>query len=306
MSDMAYAVHTRSCTYLLDDDGICRWTLAPTGTPVPGADRYLGAQFVACLDVREEGGLVGELRIGAAALFARSEGGRLVLLRTPLIEFVEHRPDDEDDASAVAEPSPPEPRESLPSYTPYVEPAPAYAPRPTAAPPAYAAHEHRAREYSAPEYAAPEYSAPAYAAPAYAAPAYSAPEPTAPAYSAPEPRAPAYSSPEKTAPFPTPTYAAPAYAAPAYAAPASVATAPLPLPVAPPRMFPAPRAPLPPTPAFASEPDIDLDEELDVEELATFSEVTLTIPLYRPEKQRAPPPPLPPRRGVVGPGRRLR
>ncbi|MEO5729354.1 MAG: hypothetical protein ABI134_35880, partial [Byssovorax sp.] len=132
---MAYAVHTRSCTYLLDDDGICRWTLAPTGVPVPGADRYLGAQFVACLDVREVGGLVGELRIGAAALFARSEGGRLVLLRTPLIEFVEHRPDDAD-ASTAAEPSPPPPaRESLPSYTPHVEPPPAYAPRPSAPPP---------------------------------------------------------------------------------------------------------------------------------------------------------------------------
>ncbi len=242
---MAYAVHTRSCTYLLDDDGICRWTLAPTGIPVPGADRYLGAQFVACLDVREAGGLVGELRIGAAALFARSEGGRLVLLRTPLIEFVEHRPDDAD-ASTAAEPSPPPPaRESLPSYTPHVGPPPAYAPRP------------------------------------------SAPEPSAPGYPAP--------------PCAEPAYAAPAHVAPAHVAPTYVATAPLPRPVAPPRMFPAPRAPQ--APIYAPAPELDLDEEVDVEELVTFSEVTLTIPLYRPETQTAAPLP---RHRVIRPGRRLR
>jgi hypothetical protein len=246
MSDMAYAVHTRSCTYLLDDDGVCRWTLAPTGVPVPGADRYLGAQFVACLDVREQGGLVGELRVGAAALFARSEDGRFVLLRTPPIEFVEHRDDD-----ASAEPSPPQ-------YTPYQEPPPAYAPRPTAAPPVYAAPEHAAPP-AAPVYAAPVYSAPAYPAPAYSPPAYRAP---------PEPE------------------------------PESVATAPLPWPAVPP--WPRPAAP-----AYAPEPELALDDaDLDVEELVTFSEVTLTIPLYRPEARKSAPPL--PRRGVIGPGRRLR
>ncbi len=92
MADLTYAVHTATCTYLLDDDGICRWTHAPMGQVPPGAERCVGAQFVACLDMREEGGLVGELRIGASALFAREEGGRLVLLRTLPIEHVEIRP----------------------------------------------------------------------------------------------------------------------------------------------------------------------------------------------------------------------
>src|SRR5277367_523280 len=31
MSDLTYAVHTATCTYLLDEDGICRWTHVPTG-----------------------------------------------------------------------------------------------------------------------------------------------------------------------------------------------------------------------------------------------------------------------------------
>jgi hypothetical protein len=104
MFEMAYAVHTRSCTYLLDEDGVCRSTLSPTGTVVPGSERCVGAQFVACLDLAVAGGLVGELRIGAAALFAQHEGGRFVLLRTPAIERVEVRPRER---AVMAPPSPP-------------------------------------------------------------------------------------------------------------------------------------------------------------------------------------------------------
>lgn len=92
MPEMTYAVHTMTCTYLLDDDGVCRWTLSPSGLAAPGTDRCVGAQFVACLDLSAPGGLVGELVVGGAALFARSENGRLVLLRTPTIERVEYRP----------------------------------------------------------------------------------------------------------------------------------------------------------------------------------------------------------------------
>jgi|HubBroStandDraft_6_1064221.scaffolds.fasta_scaffold222419_3 hypothetical protein len=91
MTDITYAVHTASCTYLLDDEGICRWTIFPGGSTAPGTDRCVGAQFVACLDLRAEGGLLGELHIGASALFAREEQGRLVLLRTPPIERVDYR-----------------------------------------------------------------------------------------------------------------------------------------------------------------------------------------------------------------------
>ena len=301
MSDMAYAVHTRSCTYLLDDDGICRWTLAPTGVPVPGADRYLGAQFVACLDVREIGGLVGELRIGAAGLFARSENGRLVLLRTPTIEHVEHRPDGGDFvepaaapviaiANATAIPAARAPEPSLPAYTPYVEPLPAYAPRASAAPPPPAYTPPAPVAYAPP--APPVHATPVYlpppAAPVYVAPAYRAPEYTAPEYIAPD-------------------YCAPVYAEAAHSAPDDDApsTHTQPLPLAPPRTVPPPPGPY--AWPYALEPEIAPEdeylEEIDVEELVTFSEVTLTIPLYRPETQTVP---SAPRRGVIGPGRRLR
>jgi hypothetical protein len=94
MADMTYAVHTATCTYLLDDGGVCLWALTPGGRPAPDAERSVGAQFVACLDLRVEGGLSGELVVGAAALFVHREHGRLVLLRTALIEHVEHRDGD--------------------------------------------------------------------------------------------------------------------------------------------------------------------------------------------------------------------
>ena len=89
MSEIVYAVHTRACTYLLDEDGFCRWVLSRSGAK--SDDRCVGAQFVAALDLRSKGGLVGELRIGAQALFIRSEDGRFALIRTKPIEHVEVR-----------------------------------------------------------------------------------------------------------------------------------------------------------------------------------------------------------------------
>ena len=93
MAEMTYAVHTRTCIYLLDQEGVCGWAL-PTGEAPPiGAERCIGAQFVACLDLSVEGGLVGDLRLGTSALFARQENGRLVLLRTQAIEHVDLKPE---------------------------------------------------------------------------------------------------------------------------------------------------------------------------------------------------------------------
>ena len=311
---MAYAVHTRSCTYLLDDDGICRWTLAPTGVPVPGAERYLGAQFVACLDVREIGGLVGELRNGAAALFARSENGRLVLLRTPAIEFVEHRSDDDDPSAPAPAPAIAGPGE-LPSYAPEADPLPAYVPRPTAAPPRPALPSYPSR--------------PAAALPVYPPRPPAAPPPPAPAAFvplAPLVHAPLVHAPRRLPPLSPPASAAPTQRAPLQPGPRQPApTAALPegsptstdtLPLAPMHRLPVPSTRTPEAPPaarftyrepYASETEIEPEEEylseLDVEELVTFSEVTLTIPLYRPEAQTTPPAP---RRNVIGPGRRLR
>lgn len=99
---MTYAVHTDTCTYLLDDDGVCRWIVSPKGLMPNGASAAVGAQFVACLDLAIPGGLVGELRVGGAALFVRpDEDGRMVLLRTTPIRDVETRP--------VPAPAPPKP-----------------------------------------------------------------------------------------------------------------------------------------------------------------------------------------------------
>ncbi len=94
MSDILYAVHTKTCTYLLDEDGVCRWIVSPTGMVPPEVRRCLGAQFVASLDLRLPGGLAGELRIGAFGLFVArrdDDATKLVLLRTAAIQNVEFR-----------------------------------------------------------------------------------------------------------------------------------------------------------------------------------------------------------------------
>lgn len=138
MSDIVYAVHTRAGTYLLDDDGFCRWVLSRSGAR--SDDRCVGAQFVAALDLRSKGGLVGELRIGSCALFIRSENGRFILIRTKPIEHVEIRDGNseaEDPYQADEHPTEPEPEPVvLPSHHAVagVFNAPASAPEPVALP----------------------------------------------------------------------------------------------------------------------------------------------------------------------------
>ena len=88
--EMAWAVHTRTCTYLLDQDGICRWIVARQGAVPPHVRQCMGAQFVACLDLESKGGLLPDLRPGAMGLFVRvNEQGRMVLLRTAPIKRVD-------------------------------------------------------------------------------------------------------------------------------------------------------------------------------------------------------------------------
>lgn len=96
--DLAYAVHTATCTYLLDDDGVCRWIVSAQGLAPSHVKQAVGAQFVACLDLKEPGGLAGDLRVGGMALLARYDGDRMVLLRTAPIIHVDDRraPPDED------------------------------------------------------------------------------------------------------------------------------------------------------------------------------------------------------------------
>jgi hypothetical protein len=107
MATATYAVQTATCTYLLDDAGVCRWIQTPPGVlPPPGVERCIGAQFVAALDLEVERGLVGELRVGAAALFVREEHGRLVMLRTLPMLRVDTLVDPSADARAAIEDPP--------------------------------------------------------------------------------------------------------------------------------------------------------------------------------------------------------
>lgn len=92
VEDATYAVHTRSCTFLLDDEGLCRFIVSRTGMVPPDIRGCVGSQFVACLHPDLEGGLAGELIVGAAALFSKQEAnGKMVLLRSGPILYVELR-----------------------------------------------------------------------------------------------------------------------------------------------------------------------------------------------------------------------
>ena len=103
--EMAYAVHTQACTYVLDQEGICRWIVARQGAVPPEVRKCVGAQFVACLDLASKGGLVPDLRLNAMGLFVRlNEQGRMVLLRTgPILRVDGGQPG----ANAAAASTPP-------------------------------------------------------------------------------------------------------------------------------------------------------------------------------------------------------
>lgn len=93
--DIAYACHTASCTFLLDEAGICR-RVVMSSTKRPNEQRSLarcmGAQYVASLDARTPGGLVELPRVGASMLFARTdERGRISLVRTGIVTKFESR-----------------------------------------------------------------------------------------------------------------------------------------------------------------------------------------------------------------------
>ena len=98
--EIAYIAHTETCTLLLDADGVCRSVLAASSraasnggarpTRIPSsAERCIGAQYVATLDLREAGGMTAMPQPGAQMLFARTEkNGRITLIRSaPVIRF---------------------------------------------------------------------------------------------------------------------------------------------------------------------------------------------------------------------------
>ncbi|APR74754.1 Vegetative cell wall protein gp1 precursor (Hydroxyproline-rich glycoprotein 1) [Minicystis rosea] len=285
MADMTYAVHTRTCTYLLDDEGICVWTLSP-GQAAQGTDRCVGAQFVACLDLSAPGGLVGELRLGASALFVHRENGKFVLLRTMPIEDVEYRARTEQEVEAH--------REVASSREAAVEKAAPQVPstQATPPPPALPAPLPRAPAHADPTATFPLPQA-AAAVPVSAAPlpSYAAAhaDPTA-TYPLPAQTTTAHVDP--TATYPLPGHAQPSGASwsdPAQAARAwAMATAE--------RAAREPSEQRPPPPALELSYELpESDEPLDAEDLVSISvtEVTLTLPLYRATAPHAPPHPPP-------------
>ncbi len=97
---IAYAAHTPSCTFFLDEEGICRQIVRRAG-PMTGfgkaADaigRCIGAQYVASIDLATDGGLVAMPRVGSPMLFAYlGEAGRIALVRTGgLLRFEQKGP----------------------------------------------------------------------------------------------------------------------------------------------------------------------------------------------------------------------
>ncbi len=108
-NEMAYAVHTTTCTYLLDEGGVCRWIVSQQGVVPAHVRQCIGAQFVACVDVTVEGGLVGQLLVGARALFIQHTGERMVMLRTGPIQQVDDRRSAKPPSDLPGQPAPPPP-----------------------------------------------------------------------------------------------------------------------------------------------------------------------------------------------------
>jgi hypothetical protein len=93
--EIAYAAYTATCTFLLDEAGICRRVvMASTKRPNESKPlaRCVGAQYVASLDARISGGLLELPRVGASMLFARADDrGRIALVRTGVVSKFESR-----------------------------------------------------------------------------------------------------------------------------------------------------------------------------------------------------------------------
>ncbi len=95
--EISYAAYTESATFMLDEKGICLWVAPSPSSQGTGemwrgreaADRCVGAQYVASIDMDVQGGLVELPKIGAPLIFAAvDETGRVSLLRSgPLLRF---------------------------------------------------------------------------------------------------------------------------------------------------------------------------------------------------------------------------
>jgi hypothetical protein len=102
---IAYAAHTDTCTFYLDEDGICRHVVRHRGEvarDVDPAQRCIGAQYVASLDPTARGMLAAMPRLGVPLIFAYvGENGRIALVRTGAIAKFEAATDAEASDSGV-------------------------------------------------------------------------------------------------------------------------------------------------------------------------------------------------------------
>lgn len=82
---IAYSAEVGNYTLFLDDSGVCVRVDSFRGRgpeEESAEERYLGAQFVAALDVTVPGGLLALPQVGAQLLLGRVTDGRIALLRT--------------------------------------------------------------------------------------------------------------------------------------------------------------------------------------------------------------------------------
>lgn len=112
MSRLAYAAHTKSAIFYLDENGICQEVAPadPEQTDIPAElARCIGAQYVASLDLSEPNGLVSLPNVGASMLFVVADGHmRFSLVRTGSLERFDHIAElAEDDVLAVEDSTPP-------------------------------------------------------------------------------------------------------------------------------------------------------------------------------------------------------
>lgn len=84
--EVAYVAQTESCVFLLDGDGFCRASIPSAeadDAARKAAQRCIGAQYVASLDLEAEGLLVSDPKAGLQLLFAKVNAqGRVALIRT--------------------------------------------------------------------------------------------------------------------------------------------------------------------------------------------------------------------------------
>jgi hypothetical protein len=146
--EIAYTAYTETCTLLLDSEGICRSVVAvqkPAGrggarpTRIPtSAEKCLGAQYVATLDLSVPGGMGKVPAPGSQMLFARVEkNGRISLVRSaPIVRFepVEAPVESQTQVRRPSEAPPPK-REVRSSLLPRIEEPQAQAQRGMTVPP---------------------------------------------------------------------------------------------------------------------------------------------------------------------------